>query len=237
METAILLWEACCVSSLLYGSGTWTEISGETEKKLNALQHWFIRLILQVGPGAPLASLLWDFGLLDMGLRIWVEKLMLVLHIRRLGQETLANKIYQEQKTNMWSGLTKETEEIYENLSIESVHNTNLKSKAYRKIVLKACHKLNEQRLRKKADGKQKCERIPEESYGKKRYISSSFIHEVRQMYKTRFGMQPFAGNFSHNRRFARTEWLCRCGISKEEEGHILSGNCEVYGDIQQKFD
>ena len=87
-----------------------------------------------------------------------------------------------------------------------------------------------------KADGKQKCERIPEETYGKKRYISSSFIHEVRQMYKTRFGMQPFAGNFSHDRRFAQTEWLCRCGISKEEEGHILSGNCEVYGDIRQKF-
>ena len=79
---------------------------------------------------------------------------MLVLHIRRLGQETLANKVYQEQKTNLWPGLVKETEEICEQLSIESVHNTNLKSKAYRKKVLKACHKMNEQRLRKKADGK-----------------------------------------------------------------------------------
>ena len=138
---------------------------------------------------------------------------------------------------NRWPGLVKETEEICEMLSIESVHNTNLKTSTYRKMVLKACHKMNEQRLRQKADGKEKCGRILGESYGKKSYISSSLIHEVRQMYKTRFGMHPFAGNFSHDRRFARTEWLCRCGNSKEEEGHILSGNCEVYGDIRQKFE
>ena len=80
-------------------------------------------------------------------------------------------------------------------------------------------------------------ERKNEESYGKKAYISGSFIHEVRKMYKTRFGMHPFAGNFSHDRRFSRTEWLCRCGHSKEEESHILLGNCEVYGDIRQKFE
>ena len=117
---------------------------------------------------------------------------------------------------------------ICEQLSIESVHNTNLKSKAYRKIVLKACHKMN---------GKEKCGRILGESYGKKEYISGSFIHEVQQMYKTRFGMQPFAGNFFHDRCFGGTEWLCRCGNSEEEEGHILSGICEVYGDIRQKFE
>ena len=66
------------------------QISSQTEKKLDTLQRWFIRLVLQVGPGAPVASLLWDFSLLDMGLRIWREKLMLVLHIRRLGEDSLA---------------------------------------------------------------------------------------------------------------------------------------------------
>ena len=32
-ETALLLWEICCVPSLLHGAGTWTEISPATEKK------------------------------------------------------------------------------------------------------------------------------------------------------------------------------------------------------------
>ena len=39
METAILLWESCCISSLLHRAGTWTDMSGATEKKLNSLQQ------------------------------------------------------------------------------------------------------------------------------------------------------------------------------------------------------
>ena len=41
METAIILWEALCIPSLLNGAGTWTEISAATEKKLEQLQQWF----------------------------------------------------------------------------------------------------------------------------------------------------------------------------------------------------
>ena len=60
METALLLWEACCIPSLLNGVGTWTDISVVTVKRLNQSQCWFLRLTLQVGPGAARASLLWD---------------------------------------------------------------------------------------------------------------------------------------------------------------------------------
>ena len=97
METALLLWEACCLPSLLNGAGTWTEITKQTEKKLNQIQNWFVRLVLQVGPGAPLASLSWDSALLDMGQRVQIEKIMLVIHIRNLAVNTLARKIYTEQ--------------------------------------------------------------------------------------------------------------------------------------------
>ena len=84
METALLLWESCCIPSLLNGAGTWTEVTSETEKKLNKTQSWFLRLIFQIGQGAPLASLLWDSGFLDMVFRIKIEKIMLVMHIRSL---------------------------------------------------------------------------------------------------------------------------------------------------------
>ena len=71
MESALLLWEVCVVPSLLSGAGNWVEMNHKTEKRLNKIQLDFTRLVLQVGPGAPLASLLWDSGLLDMGLRVW----------------------------------------------------------------------------------------------------------------------------------------------------------------------
>ena len=98
MDTALLLWEACCVPSLLHGSGTWTDISVATVKKMNKIQSWFLRLVLQVGPGAPLASLFWDTLVLDMGLRVKKEKIILVLPFRSLQEDTLARKIYVEQK-------------------------------------------------------------------------------------------------------------------------------------------
>ena len=56
-------------------------------------------------------------------------------------------------------------------------------------------------------------------------------------MFRTRFGMMPFAGNYSRDRRFARTEWLCRCRKARENESHLISGECEVFGDLKSKYD
>jgi hypothetical protein len=100
MEAALMLWEACCVPSMLHGAGTWVEVTVETVKKLNTLQSWFVRLMLRVGPGAPTAALCWDTGLMDMGLRIWKEKVLMILYIRSLGEQTLARRIYDEQKAS-----------------------------------------------------------------------------------------------------------------------------------------
>ena len=129
METAMVLWEACCVPSLLHGACTWVEMSSETERRLNTLQQWFLRLILQVGPGAPLPLLGWETGFLDMGLRVWREKVMLVLHIRNLGQETLARKIYEQQKAEGWPGLAVETKRICEEFNIQDCNETFLTKK------------------------------------------------------------------------------------------------------------
>ena len=93
MATASMLWGACCVPSLLHGAGTWVQMSAKTEKKLNDLQSWFLRLILQGGPGAPNAALLGDSGALDMGLRVWRGKVMLIVHLRSLDDESLASQM------------------------------------------------------------------------------------------------------------------------------------------------
>ena len=236
MVSALFLWEACCIPSLLHGAGTWVEMSEKTEKTLNSLQQWFVRLILHVGPGAPIASLLWDNCMLDMGLRIWVEKLMLVLHVRKLGEETLANQVYMEQRSQEWPGLADEADKICIELGIESVHVTDLCSRAYRALAIKACHLINETRIKKQAEGKDKCAIIFKEQYGSKDYLKNSQILKVRQTFRTRFGMQPFAGNYSHDRRFARTDWLCRCLKAREDESHLITGNCEVFGNMRRKY-
>ena len=80
--------------------------------RLNNLQRWFVRLILQVPQSTPAPALTWETGLIDMRLRIWKEKLMLILHIRSLEGTAMANKIYNEQRKEGWPGLAKETKDI-----------------------------------------------------------------------------------------------------------------------------
>ena len=143
MEKALVLWEACCIPSLLNGARNWTGISTTTETKLNQLQYWYLRLALQVGPGASLAALSWDFMTLDMGLRVWRENILLVIFIRNLEYNTLSKQVYEDQKMRKWPGLAKETSQICSDLDIEDCNCTNMDSQSSKKILTMALHRQN----------------------------------------------------------------------------------------------
>ena len=162
---------------------------------------------------------------------------MLVLHLRGLGEETLARKIYETQKEQGWPGLAKEASNICKELTIEDVNETNMSKKEYKKIVMKACQDKDEGNLRSAAEEKVKCNKIMKEKYGKKEYFKIKNIKEVRNMFKTRVSMLPFAGNYTKDKRFLKTQWMCRCNEKKEEESHILEGKCPIYKDIFEKYD
>ena len=49
--------------------------------------------------------------------------------------------------------------------------------------------------------------------------------------------MLPFAGNYGGDRRFLKSEWLCKCGLSNESESHLLSGECHIYRNIRNKYE
>ena len=237
METGLMLWEKCGIPSLLHGAGTWVEMAPDSVKRLNSLQRWFMRMLLQVGPGVPTASLTWESGLLDMEQRVWVEKLMLIFHLRSLNEETFARQIYEKQKEQKWPGLAEEAARICEELNVEDVNETNIPKKDFKTIVIEACKQLDEKKLRVAAEGKEKCSKIMRGKYGKKKYFEQKKIKDVRKVFQAKVSMLPFAGNFKKDRRFAKTQWLCRCLEEKEEERHILGGKCPVYRDLFEKFE
>ena len=84
--------------------------------------------------------------------------------------------------------------------------------------------------------GKGKCERFSGEEYGRKDYISKKNIYDVRKQYRSRFGLLAFAGNYQNDRRFAESNWLCRCEKAREDKSHLRSGHCKVYDDIVERF-
>ena len=194
METALMLWERCCIPSMLHGAGTWIEMNPVTEKRLNSKQSWFVRLIYQIGQGSPVSALLWDNFLLDMGLRVWVEKVMFVYHLRSLDKDSLAKRTYMQQKEHNFPGLVLETKIICQDLKIEDCNETKMSKVNYRLLVVQACHAKNEERIRLAASNS-KCSRIKEENYGKKSYIGTQNIKNCRSWFRTRFGLTSFAGN------------------------------------------
>ena len=142
--------------------------------------------------------------------------------------------MYKEQKAKGWPGLVEETTKICRQLNIEDCNETKMDLKEFKKIVNEAIKKADEALIKTEASGKTKCARILDEEYGKKKYFKEQTISETREWFKSRFGLQKFAGNYSKDKRFAKTNWLCRCG-EREEEVHLA--RCQVYSDITARYD
>ena len=70
----------------------------------------------------------------------------------------------------------------------------------------------------------------------RKEYISKKNLFVVRRQYKSRFGLQPFAGNYQHDARFVKSNWLCHCEELRENESRPRSKLCKVYGDISERL-
>ena len=148
---------------------------------------------------------------MDMGLRIWIEKAMLILHVRRLEEGSLARRVYEEQVSKQWPGLAQEVIKICQEIGVESAGTTKLSKTVYRKKLVSACHDKNKERIKNECEGKRKCERILMEEYGRKKYVDNAQINHVRDTYRARFGLLPFAGNFKNDKRFSGIGGLCRC--------------------------
>ena len=67
-------------------------------------------------------------------------------------------------------------------------------------------------------------------------YYTKQNIHKARKFFSARVGMTRFAGNYSRDRKFQKTNWMCRCLLSREVEVHLTSSSCPVYADIREKY-
>ena len=132
-------------------------------------------------------------------------------------------------------GFFQEVKEICKDLQIEDANKTNQDKHEFKQLVELACLAKNEKILQKLAENKSKCDRIMKEPCGKKSYMSTEKISDVRKYFKTRTRMLPFAANYPGDQRFARTSWLCGCGMREEEE-HIMGGRCPLYSDLRGEF-
>ena len=78
-----------------------------------------------------------------MELRVFWEKILLVLHIRKLEENSIAKSIYEEQKLKQWPGLASETKNICTVLNIPDCNETCIGKSDYILIVREAINRKN----------------------------------------------------------------------------------------------
>ena len=109
---------------------------------------------------------------------------MVILHIQDLKEDSQAKKVWFGVFMFflfIWPGLANESKKICQKLLIENVNETFMEKRDYKMYVLKACHALNEERLRKEMATEEKCDKIRMESHGRKDYFYSQTPHQTRK--------------------------------------------------------
>ena len=89
---------------------------------------------MEVPVSTPKVAFKAETGLLSMKHRVWVDKLSLVMAIKR--STGLANQLYREQVEQGWPGLAIETRNICETISLSDINEYEVSKKDILKAVL-----------------------------------------------------------------------------------------------------
>ena len=84
----------------------------------------------------------------------------MINHIKNLSHDSLARKIWLEQITNFWPGLSQEVREICEDLSIPDINRVDMSKTELKKLVTSACMKRDEDDLKKLMQGGKKLKHL-----------------------------------------------------------------------------
>ena len=170
---------------------------------------------------------------------------MLAIHIVRLGEETLAKKVWNEQVLHGWPGLGQEVSKIVTALSLDDGHDVGEftgTTKDYRILVTEACRQKDEVGMKKEMEGKTKAKTIIKDDCRRKKYLENNCLSDVRQMFAIRNFQLPFAGNYKTDRRFQHTDWKCHSCEGEngarvtEDQSHVATV-CTGYDDLRNHYD
>ena len=129
IQCGLDLWNVSICSSLLTNSSSWSGMEEHHVQELEDFQLLYLRRLFQVPKSTPKPSLLYDSDAMKMKYRVHKGILNLVKHISQLDEEDLANEVLQEQRKHSWPGLSKEAENIANDLDIDGLYDGHISKK------------------------------------------------------------------------------------------------------------
>ena len=120
---AWILWKKALIPSLLAGCCNWVGIDQKTVDQLDEIQNLHIRVQNKTSQKCPKVLLRAETSMLGMKHRVWKEKIMFIIQLRKLREESLAREILGEQRNNDWPGLAQEVSKICQDIGLEDVNS------------------------------------------------------------------------------------------------------------------
>ena len=236
---ALVIFNNYIIPSLLFNCDVWVGISSQSVKRLDDLQHMFVRLLLRLPSSTPIPALRGALGLMGMKWRIWVMKLNLVLTLKNLSKNALARKVFYDQITQGYLGLVKEMVNIckeigLKNICIEDVSKNDIKI-AVRLHHLKC--------LKEEMKDLEKCSDLLKQDLSKPQsYFTSKSMEESRVSFRVQVRMIDCPGNMKgkYIGRMGCTACLPWREAKGEEEvtatqDHLTK--CPAYSFIRENYD
>ena len=156
MLGALDIYNTCIVPSLLNNCSVWVDIKEKSVKQLDALQNMFVKTLLHLPDSTPSLALRAITGMRGMLWRIWEEKLLLVLAIRRLEEHTLAREMFEQQVAEGLPGLSEEAARICQEIMIPNVCKEDVSKEEIKEAILNHHHA----DLKRKMADKEKCKEL-----------------------------------------------------------------------------
>ena len=170
-----------------------------------------------------------------------LKKLLFIHHLETLPKDSLANEVYQLQKSLKLPGLYSECAAFLNSLNISnpgSYSRTQWKKMIKNEIISQNRKDLIDEAAKfKKIDYKQA------DSFHRQGYLSELKVNDARMMFKIRTKMTPIVQmNFASDENFKKNHWTCS-GCSemsnsslgnRDTQSHIL--HCPGYLDIRTEL-
>lgn len=236
MLGAICIFNSCIVSSLLTNCSVWVKITKKSINRLDALQHLFVRTLLHLPDSTPVSALRAITGLLGMQWRVWQEKLMLVLAIRQLGDDTLARQVFDQQVAEGWPGLAEEATDICSKIGLPDI----CLEEVDKKEVKEAIYYHHYAALRKELGNKEKCKELMKCDLRKPQpYLATSCLAEARMGARVQLRMVRCPGNMANLYRGRMECEACEPWREEGEEAPVCSQEhlqtCRAYRFLQRE--
>ena len=225
-NVSLLLYQSLFLSTVLFNSGTWSNLREKEVEKLRTLQLKFLKKILRVAKSTCNAFVFLELGVLPIDHEIRKRQLLYLHRILQLDPDDPVFKMFSNIKeldkcgeSNWWTG-------VKENLSRYKIEEnldeiSSLSKEQFKKLVATRVKETAFMELCEELKSKKKTQTLVYEEFCTQKYLLNFYSGQARTVFKARCKTLDLKSNTSYKYK----DDICRlCGVEEETLSHAT--NC-----------